>query len=138
MKKLTIDLVAPYIPFDLKFVSSLDNIEGFPKTNKQWTCNGISYLFGDFCLNTYENNDAYPVQSCELILRPLSEYSDIHSQSMYDLNTDILIAIEIEEFSNQKKSLASLSYTAYMELLRANADIFNLITEGLAIDINTL
>lgn len=58
---------------ELKFMSIMDDVDGIPSFNKIWTCNGVLMLFGDFCLHTVESNDVYPIKSCKVIARPLSD-----------------------------------------------------------------
>lgn len=72
------------------------------------------------------------------ILRPLSDYAAINSTVMSNINADIIIQIEIAEFANKHRSLNSVSYGAFSELIKVHADVFGLIEQGLAIDINTL
>jgi len=72
------------------------------------------------------------------LLHPLSNYIDIMGRPMQDLNCDIDDQLAIDQFANEVISLASLPYSAYEVLVRNKVDIFGLIPEGLAIDINTL
>lgn len=73
MEKLTINQASAYLPHKVRFVSTMDKpLEGYGK-NPIWTCDGITKLFGDYCLTTSENNDAYSIESCRLLLRPLSD-----------------------------------------------------------------
>ena len=71
-------------------------------------------------------------------LKPLSKYGDVIGRAMIDLNCDIDDQIAIEQFANQQISLASLPYSAYEVLVRNKVDIFDLIPQNLAIDLNTL
>jgi len=68
---ITLENIAPYMPYGLKFKSEMDKPFDEHGINPIHTCNGIIELFGDFCLNAKELNDAYAVQSCKPILRPM-------------------------------------------------------------------
>lgn len=83
-------------------------------------------------LKKFYNGGFYP------ILRPLSDYTDITSKAMSDLNCDLSDQMDIQEFALKKMSLASLSYGSFEVLVRNLVDIFGYIENGLAIDINTL
>lgn len=72
------------------------------------------------------------------ILRPLSDYTDITSKAMSDLDCDLTNQMDIQEFALKKMSLSSLLYSSFEVLTRNHVDIFGLIPEGLAIDKNTL
>jgi len=60
--------IARYFPYGLKFISELDVPYEEMETNPIHTCNGIVELFGDYCLNSKERKDAYPVHMCKLAL----------------------------------------------------------------------
>lgn len=72
MEKLTIQHIAAFGIEGVQFISELD--KPYDEYGKQpvWTCNGITYLFGEYCLNTKEGNDAYPISKCKLVLRNIS------------------------------------------------------------------
>lgn len=71
MDKLKI--YSAYLPHELKFSSSMD--KPFEEFGHQpiWTLDGINRLFGDYCLLTKENNDAYAINSCKPILFSLED-----------------------------------------------------------------
>ncbi|AXH74763.1 MAG: hypothetical protein [Bacteriophage sp.] len=71
--ELTIKELAPYLPYGVRFISWMD--KPFDEYGKQavWTANGLSEMFGDYCILTKENSDAYALKSAKLRLRPLSE-----------------------------------------------------------------
>jgi len=60
--------IARYLPYGAKFISELDVPYEEMETNPIHTCNGIVELFGDYCLNSKERKDAYPVHMCKLVL----------------------------------------------------------------------
>ena len=80
----------------------------------------------------------YGTNNFKPILKPLSDYTDIFELPMVELNCDIDDQIAIEQFADQRISLASLPYSAYEVLVRNKVDIFDLIPQNLAIDLNTL
>lgn len=80
----------------------------------------------------------FQIEDIKPILRPLSEYKDINSKSMNDLDTDLQIQVEIWELSNKKIAFQSLSYGTAIECFANHIDIFGLIDQGLAIDINSI
>ena len=78
------------------------------------------------------------LNECSPILKSLSKLKDVVSPAMSDINTDLLIQIEISEFANKKISLNNLSYAAYEELTRNQYDVFGLLDVCLALDYDTV
>lgn len=135
-----------YLPYEMKFISTMDDSDDIIRNNKIWTLDGVNKLFGSYCLLTKENSDAYDINTCKLILRPLSdltkeiEYngekfvpSDWISKnyigSKFDMDIKILY---------QFKTYEHLPYTVIENLLKWHFDVFGLIEQGLAININDL
>lgn len=56
----------------LKFSSTMDLLQGDNRFNIYWTIDGVVKLFGDYCVNTLENSDAYPIKTVTPHLFPLS------------------------------------------------------------------
>lgn len=77
-------------------------------------------------------------QSVKPILRPLSDYCDINSTAMNELNCDLTDQIQINELANKKINYSQLNYGVAQICFQNHIDIFALIENGLAIDINTL
>ena len=71
MNKLKIH--SAYLPYGLKFSSSMDKPFEDYGLQSIWTLDGINKLFGDYCLLTKENNDAYAINSCKPILFSLED-----------------------------------------------------------------
>lgn len=120
MHKLTLEHLAPYFPYKLNCkVKNLNN------ENKAtiWRLNSI--IIVDWERGNY---------SLKPILSPLSEYKDINSKSMNNLNTDLEIQIEICDLANKKISFQSLSYGAAIECFANKIDVFGLIEKGLAVE----
>lgn len=117
--KLELKDVALYLPYNVRFVSELDIPYFEYGKNPIWTAQGISEMFDDLCFITKEKNDTYPIYLCKMILRPLSE-----------LNVDGEI--------NTPEYLQGCCYSYVNSLLPEHWDVFGLIEQGLAIDINAL
>lgn len=73
MEKLTIEQLAPYAFNGIKFILELDKPYDEFGRQRIWTCDGVNKIFGDYCITTKENNDAYPIHLCKLIVRSLSD-----------------------------------------------------------------
>lgn len=130
MEKLELKHLAPYLPYGLKCVKQI---------YKNGDCQGFFYMSPPNIIqviinvnNNVENKSGFPV------LRSLSDYADINSSAMSNLNTDLTIQIEIVEFAHRWRSLYGLSFEAYICLISDHADVFNLIEKGLAISINDI
>jgi hypothetical protein len=79
----------------LKFVSKLDNADELPSNSKVWTCSGMSILFGEYCLHTVENNDAYAVSTCKPIIRPISDLTKEITQANYNDGNPFIPIVEL-------------------------------------------
>lgn len=151
--KLELKHLAPYLPYGLRFISSMDiPFEEYGK-NPIWTCEGVTKLFGDYCLTTPENNDAYAMQSCKPILRPLSDLTkeiEHNGEKFVPMEKAVTMrGSSINHLSDSGKQSAAnalirdissqkLSY-GYVEILISwHFDVFGLIEQGLAVDINTV
>jgi hypothetical protein len=73
MKKLELKHLAAYLPYGFTFKSEMDKPFDEVGINPIWTAEGIIKMFGDYCLTTKDNNDAYAIQTCKPLLRPLSQ-----------------------------------------------------------------
>jgi hypothetical protein len=159
--KLELKHLSAYLAYGLKFQSSMD--KPFEEYGRQptWTFDGITKLFGDYCLNTLENSDAYPIQLVKPILRPLSDLAkeiEVNGERFYPLEklTKIFGGRPISFDGNcfytkiqksvvrEKEDLVPLHFSqldAFNKLFEWHFDVFGLIEKGLAIsyiDINTL
>lgn len=112
-KEELLRIYSAYLPYGLSFSSSMD--KPFDEFGKQrvWTLNGISEMFGDYCLLTKENSDAYAYQTCkpqlwslDMLTQPIEHKGKIvtpiiellDKASLYDLsNCEFEINIEDEE-----------------------------------------
>jgi hypothetical protein len=128
---LRLQYVSPYFPYQLNV--------------KDLSTNQIGELFS-ISIGKYEQNTFVELhllsggrilnfKDCELMLRPLSNYSDINAEAMIDLNCDVSTQIELNEFAIGYTSLNGLTYSTYILCLKNHIDIFGLIEKGLAVPI---
>lgn len=121
--KLELKHLAGYLPYGLKYYtkSRINDKNGFAKLNAS-------------CINHVLNNQFKP------ILRPLLDL-DIHKMrsnnnypalEVFQSDVDFLFKL------NQCWDAQTFDYTIFEYLLKEHFDIFGLIKQGLAIDINTL
>ncbi|MGV0964921.1 hypothetical protein [Empedobacter falsenii] len=156
--------ISPYLPFGVKFISSMDNSDDTIELNKIWTLDGINKLFGDYCLLTKENNDAYDIKSCKLLLRPLSDLTKEidHNGERFvpldELTEGCTVRFSLPNYAEDWDSRTYYSFDKYIEewingdvhhlnfipfgfiqkLYEWHFDLQRLIEKGLAVDINTL
>jgi len=123
--KLTLEHLAPYLPYGLKLKISVMNGLGAINRNFELDCGH------DFNLHLSQGN-------IKPILKPLSDFEDINSPAMNDLNTDITIMIEICELANKHRNVSSCGFETVLEMARAHIDFRNLIPAGLAINANEI
>lgn len=71
MDKLTLQDLSAYLPYDIQFISEMDKPYDEYGNQPIWTISGITEMFGGHCIITKENNDAYDISKCKLILLPL-------------------------------------------------------------------
>jgi hypothetical protein len=135
-KQLELKKIAGYLPYGLKFQSSMD--KPFDEFGKQpiWVLDGVSKMFGDYCLLTKENNDAYEITSCKPILFPLSSLTEFREdlgfvpieKLGYGEEKDLAMTLMFD-----KDELIELPYRTIQKLYEWKIDIHNLIEKGLAI-----
>jgi hypothetical protein len=134
--ELEIKHLAPYLPYNLRF----DNGRDYEK----------DYLYGirANCYNVKmaqgsRDSDYFRLEKVKPVLRPLS---DILNEIEYDDKSFVPMFYWDDEKRRELLSFASESYkyVEYLEyfivekLIEWHFDIFNLIPNGLAIDINTI
>jgi hypothetical protein len=128
--KLTLEHLAPYLPYGLKTVTGWGNVEeiiGF-KDETYFIKGGNVYAYGD-------------IQECKPILRPLSDLTkeiEVDGEKFVPLNKlrlDFDLDVDAEE-----RSFVSMFEILedYNQLLKWHFDINGLIEKDLAIDINQL
>jgi hypothetical protein len=117
MKTLTLEHLAFYLPYRVK-VSQIHILHHG---------NGIGSISHVLTSDKYK-----------LRLHPLSNYKDINSPASIELNCDVDTLWSISELANQKESLNNTDYGTLKVCAENHIDCFNLIPDGLAVDINTL
>lgn len=128
--KLELKHLAPYLPYGLIYVYD----------GKKYKCSstiGLKFIGYD------DNQDSWHyVDDCKPILRPLSDLT-----KEIEVNGEKFVPIEkynylrFEEISNYNGGQNVLNFIQVREhnlLLEMHFDVFGLIPQGLAIDINTL
>jgi len=142
MNKIELKHLAPYSPYGLK-VQHTEYIE-FGKS-VQRTCE-LSGIFTDCCtfingsdwyFNTEEND-------CDIkpILRNLSDLTkeiEVNGEKFvpnHDSDFKYFIVHELDEFIESIPN--SLNYSQLLKLIEWHFDVFGLIEQGLAIDVNTI
>jgi hypothetical protein len=126
--KLEIKHLAPYLPYGLKAKFQAKN----KKTCRKYVIGTISVIYSDCSICCYDTVNATPDQF-KPILRPLSDYADIDSDALCDINCDMSDQIQISEFANKRISLSAISVGAFEILVSNHVDVFGLIDEGLAL-----
>jgi len=111
MDILTFEKITPYVPYDLKVLRSGNIISQF-----------------SWCSEIVTRNDGH-ILNIKPILKPLS---DLKNWQSVDSKT---IQIQLIELEND---VSLLSYQLFEVLLENHFDVFDLIPNNLAIDINTL
>ncbi len=123
--KLELKHISPYLPYGLNGEFKLSEVIN-PCKNEIKTKVLTDENCGFFC------------RYCKPILHPLSDYRDINSLQMSDLNFDLTDQISISDLANKKIGYWQLPYATILLMSEAHIDFQDLISQGLAIDINTL
>lgn len=129
MEKLELKHLAPYLPYKLKCQwnkSKPLQLVGLQNGNESvnnelWTWkDGADYFTGYL----YE---------CKPILRPLSDYSDVNSPKMIELNCDLENQIEISNLAAGTYGYWNCTYKTIEIMCEKHIDFQGLIDKGLAI-----
>lgn len=157
MKKLTIDELAPYLPYGLKVIFESKGgrtfeLEGLRLNSLKSPINTESFFISS-------NNATYFIGDFKPILRPLSDLTkeievngerfvpiemfEIGDDGGYNFdfgngNTQLIASLKTISEYNVTHDISYLPFQVVKELISWHFDIFNLIPEGLAIDANTL
>ena len=124
--ELELKYLAPYLPYKLKLVARNVISETPRKIYSELTAMNIMSLV--------EEDTLY-----KPILRNLSDLTNKNSselKSKYQINNDIIFWIQ--ELTVKNTNIKYLTVEAYTFLLEHHFDTFDLIKNGLAIDMNTL
>lgn len=156
--KLTLEHLAPYLPYGLKGVLTEDKIDDFEsedwvedlsifKARAIWKMCGyadgelnIPLGEGEFDGFLWRNGLTYVCfhRGIKPILRPLSDYKDINSQAMSDLNCDLSDQMDLCDLANKHTNIEGIRYRLASICFEHHIDIFGLIEKGLAINMNEL
>ena len=136
--KLELKHLAPYLAYGLKFLHdgqelTLFGLELESNQTPLWITGLIKYQEG------HQQMSVFP-QGCEPILRPLSDlnkeieingkkFIPIHS---HDFKFGLLVRSDAKSLSQEE------SYRDFNKLIEWHFDVFGLIEDDLAIDINTI
>lgn len=132
MEKLTIEHLAPYLPYGLKYLIPKQIRDGFLSIDIEERIAEMTGL--GVCV--VEQNQFKP------ILRPLSElpfHSCFEWFPYSERNIVKGLCNDYEEYPDLYDfNKLELTYDTLQELFKNHFDVFGLIEKGLAIDINTL
>ena len=129
--KLELRHLAPYLPYGLKYFIDFEDGD-----TAWWTVEGLTIQ--EIFIDGYDCN--YESKNCKPILRPLSDLTkeidkdeDVTFLDWIESEYEIDVLAFIDSYSIEK-----LPYEVMEYLFEWHFDIFNLIENNLAIDINTL
>jgi len=126
MEKLELKHFAPYLPY--KLIGDNNGTKFYLGTFDNMLGNGIETR----SIGHWFNNQIKP------ILHPLSELSDINGKYLSNCELDLTDQITLTELANKKINFAHLEYHLAVYLFENHFDVFGLIENNLAIDINTI
>ena len=122
--KLEIKHLAPYLPYGLR-IEHPTMMSGNRKISEMRNLGQTSIEIS--------HRIYVQISSCKPLLRPLSDYADINSNSMNSLNCDMSEQINLNEFAIGYICLGSLYQSTYDLCLKNHIDVFGLINQGLAL-----
>lgn len=141
MDKLTIEHLAPYLPYGLK----CHNMGNFDEDGNPYV-QEIVGLETDYVVVSFDNyDDRYLFEETFPILRPLSglireiEHKDVALiPAIYMESHDITLGERLKLISRGSKDFYMLPWWVISKLIEWHFDVFGLIEKGLAVDINTI
>lgn len=138
--KLELKHLAPYLPYGLKAINCFNEaVEVLGIQNGSDSVNNQLWIFkkNNECLKGY-------LYQCKPILRPLSDLTkEVNGASYMDklsslLNLNVIEHCFIAENITRPNFIDNVRYSVAKFLFENHFDAFNLIPQGLAIDINDL
>lgn len=140
MEKLEMKQIQNYLSAGVQFISSMDVPFDEHFKNPKWTLDGTNKLFGDYCLLTKENNDAYAIHTCKLILHPLSRLTEpiLDGNTPIDWLQDEYFTLTLHEqckrILEDERWINHCDWLLIQHLFEWHFDVFGLIEKGLAIE----
>jgi len=135
--KLELHHSSPYLPYKLKiFVES----DGFLQNDETFEVNAITQNGVNVSVKRFPFNTDYSFDEFKIILRPLSDLTERIDKDedvtfldwiISEYEIDVIAFIEVN-------SIERLPYEIMEYLFEWHFDIYNLIENNLAIDINTI
>jgi len=146
MEQITIKELAPYLPYGLKCqylhktsdVFKIDNnvftmdVLDCDSTYKVWTYDK------DFCKQLVWDSKGFRLRDFKPLLKPLSDYKDINGEAM---RKDVINAVDflpVYELANGMRKLETMPYGTIQLMAQNHIDFQDLISRGLAINLNEL
>lgn len=126
--KLELKFLASYLPYGLNLY--------FEDTKKQYPLvvhNSSVSMVGGFVISEVLNEPML-----KPILQPMSDFKDINSKAMNELNCDLSTQMAIRDLANREIGLSSFSLTDAEYCFYEHIDIYRLIEQNLAISIHDL
>lgn len=131
MDKLELKHLSPYLPYGLKIkiLNHKCDYVGIEYSE----VNGY-YFVGESLHVTYNGGSTgKDISLFKPILRPLSDYFDINSPAMNELNMDVMDQIELANLADGTFHVSELPYRLICSLAEEHIDFMGLIPAGLAI-----
>jgi hypothetical protein len=131
--KLELKHIVGYLPYELKIQGQT---HGQIETIVCCTDTSVYIQTDSFKLIAWA--DLFEVKP---ILRPLSDYSNLNSKSMCDLDIDLCDQMELQDYADSLMALQSVSFGVIEIMQKNHIDMYRLIDKGLAIsydDINKI
>jgi hypothetical protein len=123
--KLELKHLAPYLPYGLKLLVESD---GFLQNDEIFILNAITQNGVNVSTKSFPFNTDYCFEEFKPILRPLTDLTKV-----IEWDDGKYMMTDWDDFD-----LEETSYDTVQDYLAKHFDIFGLIPQGLAIDINTL
>ena len=150
--KLELKHIAPYLPYDIKFTQNEMEYTAFGYATSWYNENGSTYIKGRYLIpsKVYPDNvftHSFIIDCIKPILRPLTDLTkeiEVDGEKFvpsgwldekydtYAIHRQLMNIIDDNRWINQ------CSWLLIQHFLEWHIDIYNLIPEKLAIDINTL
>jgi hypothetical protein len=157
--KLELKHLAPYLPYELRCLCTNETLDGKTINNKIFILDSCSLSNRwkywtrdqDFLSEFGLNAKGFLADEFKPILRPLSDifkeikvngerympFEELYADCDTDTEREFFIILE-DDVSRISDIVLFASYTTVEKLISMHFDVFGLIPDGLAVDINTL